>query len=128
MDDASDDPDDREAKTPNTTGSFAVFHDSALELAEKLERVAAFKERVLPAIDITGAKQARTWAIELDGLAHRFAAWPTADREKVALERPVLVARLFELQRLAEEMASNTPGLPVPPMKYGVRRKPTPMP
>lgn len=120
-----DDP-DRDVPTPNNTGSFAVFHTAALDLAERLEQVATVKEKVLAALDIAGAKQAWAWRVDLLELARRFAAWPTADAAQVAQERPVLVPRLFELQRLTEEMASKTPGLPMPVMKYGTRRSPFP--
>lgn len=116
-----DEPPDSEAKTPNNTGSFAVFHDAAIELAEKLRRVAEFKEKVLPALDIAGARKARLARLDLIELAGQFAAWPTAPAEQVAVERPVLVPRLMEFQRFAEETAAATPGFPAAPIKYGRR-------
>ena len=94
---------DREAPTPNRTGSFAVFHGIALDLVKRLEAIAAVKERVLPYLDIAGAKRARGLVAELRTMADRFSTWPTLPAETVAQERPVMVGRLLDVQRTVEE-------------------------
>lgn len=110
---SDDDQVDREAKTPNNTGSFAAFHTESKRIAERLRTVATVKEQNPRAgWDITGAKRARIMAAEMEALADRFAAWPQLSPETVAKERAAKIAMLLDYNRECEEMASSTPGVP----------------
>lgn len=119
---------DREAKTPNNTGSFAVFHDESRRLANRLQTIALFKEQVLAALDIGGARRARDLAKRLNELADRFAIWPElATTEEgaqvVQQERSEKVAQLLDAQREVEEMAAATPGLPAAEKRLSAIRR-----
>lgn len=100
---------DDETPTPNTSSSFAFFAEASMLLAERMENVATLKRRYTPALDIAGAKKCDEYAVELLGLAEKFAAWPTSDKETVARERPVLVPRLTHLTREVADLVNSLP-------------------
>lgn len=104
---------DREARTPKTTGSFAIFHSEAKRIAGRFTDIATRKlHGPLEARDREGAAFAELAADELATMARQFASWPEMSEEAVAAQRPLLTARLIDLNRQCEEMAAGTPGMP----------------
>jgi hypothetical protein len=101
---------DREAPTPKTTGSFAVFYEQSMALAKAFGDIALIKEKVPTAYDRKGAEEARELAHELTNMAKRFAMWPQLNPETVAMERAMLVARLIDLTHYHCEVVAQTPG------------------
>jgi hypothetical protein len=105
---SSSPPGSDETPTPNTSSSFAFFHDAAKLLADRFESVASLKRRHLQALDIVGANECDRLAHELRRMAERFATWPT-NPETVATERPVLAPRLMELTRIEADIVAGLP-------------------
>lgn len=102
--------DDEGPPTPKTSGSFAVFAETAGRLAQRLEDVSVIKRQGPQwLIDFDGAAQASTWATELRSMAERFSAWPQLHPETAKLEREWLVPRLHHLIKEGEALIATIP-------------------
>lgn len=98
-----------DAPTPNVSGSFAVLHDAAHELAGRLDTVVAEGR-----LGMFESSRAARLAVELHTLAHRFAAWPHKSDAQVSLERDPLTRRLGKIRSLANDLLKETPCIPTP--------------
>lgn len=108
-----DDSVDREARTPNQAGSFVDFLRRSRSCSVRFEQIALILEKRMYAIEgPEGSRRMREYASELASMALRFENWPKMHPETVALERPMLVSRLMDLQIICSKIALRTPGLP----------------
>jgi|SRR6185369_6334224 len=116
---------DREVSTSRNSESYITFHDESLRISSKFMQIVSIKEKVHELLDIEGAKQARRWASELEEMAKRFSMWPILNPETVAMERPELVTRLMDLNRICEELSIKTTGAtPYPVRKSSTAPRP----
>lgn len=92
--------DDDEPSTPRVvagSGSYALFRDEAILIAEKIEEIVFISQKRIDLHDEARIANGERIAHRLRELSAAFAMWPNAPPEQVAEERLTLAPELVRL-------------------------------
>lgn len=101
---------DEEPITKNKSGSWAGFYTESIRIGNRFTVIAFAQER--NGMPSTLVEVTRGLSDESHKLADRFQEWPKLPPGAVGEERNQKINRLLDLNRICEELASKTLGVP----------------